>query len=63
MASVSLLQRKLRLGYSRAARLVDLLEEKRVVGPSDGSKPRTVLMTAGQFEQIYGIRSDAPGKE
>ncbi|MDR1604096.1 MAG: DNA translocase FtsK [Gracilibacteraceae bacterium] len=63
MASVSLLQRKLRVGYSRAARLVDLLEEKRVVGPYDGSKPRAVLMTTGQFEQIYGTRSDIPGKE
>ncbi|MDR0434868.1 MAG: DNA translocase FtsK, partial [Gracilibacteraceae bacterium] len=62
-ASTSLLQRKLRLGYARAARLVDLLEEKRVIGTYDGSKPRTVLMTAGQFEQIYGTRNDASGKE
>jgi S-DNA-T family DNA segregation ATPase FtsK/SpoIIIE len=42
--SVSLLQRRLKLGYSRAARIVDQLEEAGVVGPNDGSKARTVLI-------------------
>ena len=42
-ASTSYLQRKLRIGYSRAARLMDLLEEKGVIGPADGSRPREVL--------------------
>jgi S-DNA-T family DNA segregation ATPase FtsK/SpoIIIE len=42
--SVSLLQRRLKLGYSRAARIVDQLEEAGIVGPNDGSKARTVLI-------------------
>ena len=43
-ASTSLLQRKLKIGYSRAARLIDLLEEKGIVGPADGSRPREILV-------------------
>jgi S-DNA-T family DNA segregation ATPase FtsK/SpoIIIE len=42
-ASTSYLQRKLRIGYSRAARLMDILEQKGVIGPADGSRPREVL--------------------
>jgi DNA segregation ATPase FtsK/SpoIIIE, S-DNA-T family len=42
-ASTSLLQRKLRIGYSRAARLMDLLEQKGIIGPQDGARPREVL--------------------
>lgn len=42
-ASTSYLQRKLRIGYSRAARLIDLLEEKGIIGPADGSRPREVI--------------------
>ena len=45
-ASTSYLQRKLRIGYSRAARLMDVLEQKGVIGPADGSKPREILTGA-----------------
>ncbi len=44
-ASTSLLQRRLRIGYSRAARIMDLLEQSGVIGPADGAKPREVLIT------------------
>jgi S-DNA-T family DNA segregation ATPase FtsK/SpoIIIE len=42
-ASTSFLQRRLRIGYSRAARLIDLLEDQGVIGPADGAKPRAIL--------------------
>ncbi|HEY0829310.1 MAG TPA: DNA translocase FtsK [Bacilli bacterium] len=48
-ASVSLLQRRMRVGYTRAARLIDYMEAKGVVGPYEGSKPREVLVTLEQF--------------
>ena len=44
-ASASLLQRRLRLGYARAAILIDMLEKKGVVGPGEGAKPREILIT------------------
>ena len=50
-ASASLLQRRLRIGYARAARLLDFLEEQGVVGPADGAKPRNVLIKEG--EEVY----------
>ncbi|MFH1551966.1 MAG: DNA translocase FtsK 4TM domain-containing protein [bacterium] len=49
-ASASLLQRRLRVGYARAARLLDILEEKGIVGPSDGAKPRDVYIDKGENE-------------
>ena len=52
MASVSMLQRRLKLGYSRAARLVDQMEEKGVVGPFEGSKPRQVLITKEAWQEM-----------
>ena len=51
--SVSLLQRKLKLGYSRAARVMDQLEEAGIVGPSDGSKAREVICDSE--EQLHTI--------
>ena len=63
MASVSMLQRRLKLGYSRAARLVDQMEEKGVVGPFEGSKPRQVLITKEQWQEMQfrqGMVDTAP---
>ena len=51
--STSLLQRKLSIGYGRAARITDQLEEAGVVGPQDGSKPREVLVTMDELDQLF----------
>ncbi len=48
-ASTSLLQRKLRLGYARAGRIMDQMEQLGAVGPRDGSKPRKILITYNQW--------------
>ena len=51
-ASVSMLQRRLKLGYARAARLMDQIEAKGIVGPSEGAKPRQILITKDQWRQM-----------
>ena len=58
-ASTSYLQRKLRIGYSRAARLMDLLEENGIIGPADGARPREVLGPGGTDAAISSKRAEA----
>lgn len=52
-ASVSMLQRKFRVGYTRAARLIDMMEERGIVGPNIGSKAREILMTSDQAARLF----------
>jgi DNA segregation ATPase FtsK/SpoIIIE, S-DNA-T family len=51
-ASVSLLQRRLRVGYTRAGRLIDMLERRGIISPYEGSKPRRVLITEHELERV-----------
>jgi DNA segregation ATPase FtsK/SpoIIIE, S-DNA-T family len=51
-ASVSLLQRRLRVGYTRAGRLIDMLERRGIISPYEGSKPRTVLVGEADLERL-----------
>ena len=57
-ASVSMLQRRLKLGYSRATRLVDQMEERGIVGPFEGSKPRAVLITKSDWQERMARKRD-----
>ena len=58
-ASVSMLQRRLKLGYAHAARIMDEMEEKGIVGPFEGSKPRQLLITREQWNTMTGINPRA----
>lgn len=59
VASTSLLQRRMRLGYARASRMIDQLEERGIVGPFDGAKPRTVLITRQQWMEMKARSEDS----
>lgn len=63
MASTTLLQRKLKLGYARAARIIDTLEERNIIGPYEGSKPRKVLVTKQQWYEMNALAQGGAAKD
>jgi S-DNA-T family DNA segregation ATPase FtsK/SpoIIIE len=60
-ASASLLQRRLRVGYARAARLVEEMEDQGIVGPADGARPRTVLISS--VDEVFGNTATTDDEE
>jgi S-DNA-T family DNA segregation ATPase FtsK/SpoIIIE len=56
MCSITLIQRRMRLGYARAARIVDTMEQEGIVGPADGSKPRELLVGPEILETLGSVR-------
>lgn len=62
-ASVSALQRRLRIGYTRAGRLMDSMERMGIVGPAEGAKPREIKMTKDQARELFEGKDEAPAEE
>ena len=58
-ASTTMLQKKLKLGYARASRVMDQLEEKGIVGPADGAKPRAILISKQQWYEMQALADGA----
>ena len=58
MGSASFLQRRMRVGFSRAARLIDMLADEGILGPPQGSKPREVLVPANYFEEVDATKDE-----
>ena len=63
MASTTLLQRKLKLGYARAARIIENLEERGIIGPYEGSKPRKVLISKQQWYEMNALAQGGAGRD
>lgn len=61
-ASASMLQRRFRIGYNRAARIIDMMEARGIIGPSEGSKPRQVLMTEEEFRGLSEDTEELQGE-
>ncbi len=57
-ASTTMLQKKLKLGYARASRIIDDLEERGIIGPSEGAKPRKVLLSKQQYMEMNALSND-----
>jgi S-DNA-T family DNA segregation ATPase FtsK/SpoIIIE len=57
MCSITLIQRRMRLGYARAARIVDMMEQEGIVGPADGSKPRELLAGPEILDALGAVRT------
>ena len=57
-ASVSMLQRRFRIGYNRAARIIDMMEERQIIGPADGSRPRQVLISEADLQNMKESTED-----
>lgn len=62
-ASTSMLQRRLRLGYTRAGRLIDMLERRGVISGYEGSKPRTVLIGEGDVQRVLAMLGESSSAE
>ena len=62
-ASTSMLQRRFRIGYTRAARIVEMMEERGIVGPLNGAKPRELLVGKAEVEQMFNPGGAIPGVE
>ncbi len=62
-ASTSMLQRRFRIGYTRAARIVEMMEERGIVGALNGAKPREILVSKDEVEQMFAPGSPLPSVE
>ena len=56
--SISMLQRRMRIGYARAGRIVDEMTQRGIIGAADGAKPRMLLITREEFKRLYGDNQD-----